>query len=81
MIRGCCGGSSSTEGAGRRLARCGRGGTLRNEPNQLEEMGENIREYESIWGYSLGETEPRIPIYEYPEYEFSVTEEITNLEI
>lgn len=48
---------------------------------QLEEMGENRREYESIWGYSLGETEPRIPVYEYPEYDFKVTKEISNLEI
>ncbi|MDX2413584.1 MAG: KamA family protein [Bacteroidales bacterium] len=48
---------------------------------QLEEMGENIREYESIWGYSLGETEPRMPVYEYPEFDFKITEEITNLEI
>jgi len=48
---------------------------------QLEELGENTAEYESIWGYSLGETEPRIPIYEYPETEFKVIEELTNLEI
>ncbi|MEE4116715.1 MAG: hypothetical protein V2I37_11130 [Marinilabiliaceae bacterium] len=48
---------------------------------QLSEMGENIREYESIWGYSLGETEPRMAVYEYPEFDYSVTEEITNLEI
>jgi lysine 2,3-aminomutase len=48
---------------------------------QLEEIGENISEYESIWGYSVGETEPRLPIYEYPEYEFELTEEITNLEV
>ncbi len=48
---------------------------------QLEEMGENRSEYESIWGYSLGETEPRIPVYEYPEYDFKVTKEISNLEI
>ncbi len=48
---------------------------------QLEEMGENVREYESIWGYSLGETEPIMPVYEYPEFDFKVTEEITNLEI
>ncbi len=48
---------------------------------QLEDMGENRREYESIWGYSLGETEPRIPVYEYPEYDFKVTKEISNLEI
>ncbi|MEF8843924.1 MAG: KamA family protein [Bacteroidales bacterium] len=45
---------------------------------QLEDMGEDINEYESIWGYSLGETEERIPIYEYPEYDFSVTDHLTN---
>lgn len=48
---------------------------------QLEEMGENRRDYESIWGYSLGETEPRMPIYEYPDYDFKVTKEISNLQI
>jgi lysine 2,3-aminomutase len=47
----------------------------------LREMGEDISEYESIWGYSLGETEPRMPIYEYPEYDFKVTKELTNLQI
>lgn len=48
---------------------------------QLEEIGENISEYESIWGYSVGETEPRLPIYEYPEYEYEPTKELTNLEV
>jgi lysine 2,3-aminomutase len=48
---------------------------------QLEELGENISEYDGLWGYSLGETEPRLPVYEYPEYDFNVTEEYTNLEI
>lgn len=48
---------------------------------QLEEMGETRKDYESIWGYSLGETEPRMPIYEYPDYDFKVTREISNLEI
>jgi len=47
----------------------------------LREMGEDISEYESIWGYSLGETETRMPIYEYPEYDFKVTKEFTNLQI
>jgi len=47
----------------------------------LEEIGEDTSEYESIWGYSLGETEPRMPIFEYPGYDFKVTEEITNLEV
>ena len=49
--------------------------------NQLAELGENSGEYESIWGYSMGETEPRIPVYEYPEYEFEITDELSNLEI
>lgn len=48
---------------------------------QLEDIGENISEYESIWGYSIGETEPRLSIYEYPEYEFDLEEEMTNLKI
>jgi lysine 2,3-aminomutase len=48
---------------------------------QLEGIGEDISEYHSIWGYSVGETEPRLPIYEYPEYEYALTEELTNLEI
>jgi len=46
---------------------------------QLEDMGEEPADYESIWGYSIGETEPRIPIYEYPKYDYKVTSEYTNL--
>lgn len=46
---------------------------------QLVELGEDREEYTDIWGYSIGETEPRIPIYEYPEYDFKVSEEVTNL--
>ena len=48
---------------------------------QLEDMGENISEYESMYGYSMGITENRMPLYEYPDYDFNNTEEITNLEI
>ncbi|MGD2124046.1 MAG: KamA family protein [Gemmatimonadota bacterium] len=48
---------------------------------QLDEIGEDIGEYEDVFGYSLGETEPRMPVYEYPEYDFQVTEEVTNLEL
>ena len=47
--------------------------------NQLEEIGETISEYESIWGYSIGETEPRLSLYEYPEYDYDLTSEYTNL--
>jgi len=48
---------------------------------QLDEMGEDVSDYESIWGYSIGETEPRLPIYEYPDYDYELTEELSNLEI
>ncbi len=46
--------------------------------DQLEQMGENSEEYETVWGYSVGETEPRMSIYEYPEFDFELTPEITN---
>ncbi len=48
---------------------------------QLEDIGEDITEYESIWGYSIGETEARLPIYEYPEYDFVTSKELTNIDI
>jgi lysine 2,3-aminomutase len=46
---------------------------------QLEDIGEDISDYESIWGYSIGETEERSRLYDYPEYEFDLTDEYTNL--
>jgi len=48
---------------------------------QLGELGEIPDEYESIWGYSVGETEPRLPLNEYPEFAYTLTEELTNLEV
>ncbi len=48
---------------------------------QLENMGEDLSGYESLYGYSIGETEARMPVYEYPEYDFNVTDELTNIEI
>ena len=45
---------------------------------QLEEMGEDITEYESIYGYSIGETDPINPLYKYPEYNYNCTDKITN---
>ncbi len=47
--------------------------------DQLEDMGENIEEYDNIFGYSIGETEHRIPIYDYPAYDYDVTKVISNL--
>ncbi|MFN2394782.1 MAG: KamA family radical SAM protein [Bacteroidales bacterium] len=45
---------------------------------QVEDMGEDKKEYDSIWGYSIGETEPRPSLYEYPEYKFELSPKITN---
>ena len=49
--------------------------------NQLEELGESKKEYLGLYGYSIGQTEERLPIYEYPQYDYKLTEELTNLEI
>ncbi|MEN8194490.1 MAG: KamA family protein [Bacteroidota bacterium] len=49
--------------------------------SQLEDMGEKISDYAGLFGYSIGETESRMPIYEYPDYDYQVTEEFTNLEL
>lgn len=48
---------------------------------QLEELGEDPNEYEGLYGYSIGQTEPRVPIYEYPEYDYQVTKKLSNIEI
>jgi lysine 2,3-aminomutase len=48
---------------------------------QLEDMGEDISEYAGLFGYSIGETESRMSIYEYPEYDYEMTDDFTNLEI
>ncbi|MBN2614936.1 MAG: KamA family protein [Bacteroidales bacterium] len=47
---------------------------------QLENSGQNIQEYQTIWGYSMNETETGSPLYQYPEYEFRITKEFSNIE-
>ncbi len=48
--------------------------------DQMDAMGEDLSEYESLYGYSMGSTEPREPIYNYPVYDFEITDELTNYE-
>ena len=55
--------------------------TISQYLRQIENMGESPAEYHSLFGYSMGETEKRMPIYEYPDYEYGATDELTNLEI
>jgi lysine 2,3-aminomutase len=49
--------------------------------DQLENMGEVRKNYQGIYGYSIGETEPRMKLYEYPEYDYKLTKELTNLKV
>jgi lysine 2,3-aminomutase len=55
--------------------------SIREFLRQLEEIGEDIAEYEDVWGYSLGQTEPRQPLHDYPDYDFTVTDRLTNFEM
>jgi lysine 2,3-aminomutase len=49
--------------------------------NQLREMGSDPREYRNVFGYSLGLTEARTSIFEYPDLPFTITSNISNLDI
>jgi lysine 2,3-aminomutase len=48
---------------------------------QLDELGEDVSEYEDVWGYSVGVTEPRAPLYEYPKSSLDVTRELIHFEL
>ena len=46
---------------------------------QLEELGENVKSYYSIWEYTEGVTEPKFKLYEYPTLPFTTTKEVNHL--
>lgn len=48
---------------------------------QLDKMGEDVNEYQTLHGYSIGATEKRFPLYSYPDYDFEATDEMTNFEM
>lgn len=48
---------------------------------QLQDMGEDMGEYETLLAYTEGETERRFPFFEYPVPDFSVTGRYTNLDV
>lgn len=48
---------------------------------QLQDMGEDMGEYETLWAYTEGETERRFPFFEFPVPDFSVTSRYTNLDV
>lgn len=49
--------------------------------SKLENMGEKIEEYSSIWHYGEGVTEARFSIYDYPAYDYKLTEKMSNLQL
>jgi len=48
---------------------------------QLDHMGEEPEEYATIWNYTQGTTENRFPLYEYPEFSFEQTRELSNYRV
>ncbi|WP_321331718.1 KamA family protein [uncultured Bacteroides sp.] len=48
---------------------------------QLASMGEEPEEYATIWGYTEGTTEPRFSLYEYPPFQYSITDKMSNLQV
>ncbi len=48
---------------------------------QLESLGEEKEAYAGLYGYSIGVTEARLPLYEYPDYEYELTKTLTNFEL
>ncbi len=48
---------------------------------QLRDMGERMEEYRDIWGYIHSETERRDPAFEYPDFDFRVTGELSNFAV
>ncbi len=55
--------------------------SINNYLKQMDNMGENIEEYKTIWGYSASETEERVSIFQYPEYDYNMTGQLTNLQL
>lgn len=47
---------------------------------QLQSYGERVEDYESIWNYTLGYTEPRHTVFEYPKYDFDITDHYTHID-
>lgn len=47
----------------------------------MDDMGEDIDDYKTLWGYSASETEKRASIFNYPEYDYEVVDQLTNFHL
>jgi lysine 2,3-aminomutase len=48
---------------------------------QLQDMGEKMDEYSSIWKFTHGVTEPRFELFEYPDFPFQVTDRLNHIKL
>jgi len=48
---------------------------------QIATMGENVADYDGIYSYSKGETERRSKVFEYPEFDYHLTENYNHIEM
>ena len=48
---------------------------------QIEDMGENIDDYDGIYAYSTASTEQRAKVFEYPKYDYQQTDDYNNCEV
>lgn len=46
---------------------------------QLDNMGEDVEDYATLWSYVDGQTEPRFKLFEYPPFSFHATDKMSNL--
>ena len=46
---------------------------------QLEQLGEDVKSYRTIWEYTDGIIEPKFKLYEYPTFPFTATNEINHM--
>ena len=48
---------------------------------EIEQYGDDPKEYQSIYGYSISETEPLMPVFKYPQYDYPLTNKVTNFKM
>ncbi len=47
---------------------------------QMEILGENLNDYQTIWGYSMSKTEISTPVFNYPEFDYETTKELKHFQ-
>lgn len=48
---------------------------------QIATMGEDVKDYDGIYSYSKGETERRSKVFEYPDFDYNLTETYNHIEM